>query len=72
MRIVDCNPTKTAHLAINHDRGVQDLKTSGINLNTRSGHALKHNAVLVEHLAKGLFARVVDSRKEPFESFLSL
>lgn len=59
-------------LGVDHDGGVEDTETGGINLNARAGDALEHHAVLGKELAEGFLAVVVDACEEVFECFLGL
>jgi hypothetical protein len=55
---------------VNFDGGIEDGKARGVDLDTGACDALEHDAMLVEKLAEGLLALVVDAREEPLESLL--
>jgi hypothetical protein len=55
---------------IDLDRSVQHGETRSINLYPGSRDALQHDTVLVQHLAEGLLALVVEAGQHPFERLL--
>jgi len=52
------------------DGCVEDGQTRRVDLDARAGHALEHDAMLVQHLAERLLPLVVDAGQEPFERLL--
>ena len=56
--------------AVDHEGCVQHCQTRCVDLYARAGDALQHDAVLVQLLAEGSLARVVDAGQEVLESLL--
>jgi hypothetical protein len=55
---------------VDFDSGIENSKARGVDFDTRACDALEHNTVLIEKLAEGLLALVVDARQEPFQCLL--
>jgi hypothetical protein len=56
--------------AVDHEGRVQHCQARRVDLDARAGDALQHDAVLVQLLAEGGLARVVDAGQEVLESLL--